>query len=216
MRYRGVFFDFDYTLGDATRAIVAGYEFALARLGHPAPNREAVRRTVGYTVQDGYTMLTGDRDEARREQAREIFASVARPMQRTTTRLFPGAEALLRGLHDRGVTLALVSSKGGDTLRQVNRLLGIDDLFALTVGGHDVARPKPHPEGLLFALERLGLTGEQVLYCGDSTVDARTAQAAGVDFCGVCNGTTTAEELAAYPHVHIAPDLGELARWLGL
>ena len=72
MKYKAVFFDFDYTLGDATQAIVAGYEFALKELGHPAPDRDAVRRTVGYTVQDGYTMLTGDTDEVRREEAREL------------------------------------------------------------------------------------------------------------------------------------------------
>ena len=216
MKYKAVFFDFDYTLGDATQAIVAGYEFALKELGHPAPDRDAVRRTVGYTVQDGYTMLTGDTDEVRREEARELFASVARPMQLTTTELFPGAPRLLEGLHERGIQLALISSKGGDTLRKVLSVHGLDHLFALVLGGKDVTNPKPDPEGVLTALERLGLAKEQVLYCGDSLVDAQTAQNAGVDFCAVLNGTTTAEAMTPYPHVHIAPDLPHVARWLGL
>lgn len=216
MKYKAVCFDFDYTLGDATTAIVAGYEFALTSLGWPKPEREPVRRTVGYTVQDGYTMLTGDRDEARREQARELFAQVARPMQLTTTTLFPGGQPLLEGLHARGVKLAVVSSKGGDTLRPVMENLHIHSLFALVVGGHDVTSPKPHPEGLLSVLDRLGLERGEVLYCGDSLVDAHTARNAGVDFCGVLNGTTTAQELADLPHVHMAPDLDELACWLGV
>lgn len=216
MRYKAVFFDFDYTLGDATQAIVAGYEFALKELGHPAPDRDAVRRTVGYTVQDGYTMLTGDTDEVRREQARELFASVARPMQLTTTQLFPGAAELLERLCDRGTRLAVISSKGGDTLRAVLAAHALDGCFALVVGGKDVLNPKPDPEGVRFCLDRLGLAKEQVLYCGDSLVDARTAQNAGVDFCAVLNGTTTAEEMQAFPHVCIASDLPELARWLGL
>lgn len=216
MRYKAVFFDFDYTLGDATAAIVAGYEFALTRLGWPKPEREPIRRTVGYTVQDGYTMLTGDRDEARREQARELFAQVARPMQLTTTTLFPGARPLLEGLHAQGVKLAVISSKGGDTLRLVMENLDIYPLFALVVGGHDVTNPKPHPEGLLSALDSLGLERGEALYCGDSLVDAHTARNAGVDFCAVLNGTTTAREMEAYPGVHIAPDLVEAARWLGV
>ena len=45
---------------------------------------------------------------------------------------------------------------------------------------------------------------------------AQTAQAAGTDFCAVLNGTTPAAAFAPYPSVHIAPDLPDLRRWLGL
>ena len=44
MDYKAVFFDFDYTLGDATEAIVAGFQYAFAKMGLPEPEREAVRR----------------------------------------------------------------------------------------------------------------------------------------------------------------------------
>ena len=42
---------------------------------------------------------------------------------------------------------------------------------------------------------------------GDSTVDAETAERAGVDFVGVLNGVTTRSELEAYPHLKVAPNL---------
>ena len=60
MRYRGVFFDFDYTLGDATDAIFAGFTHGMTALGYPVPEREAVRRTVGLVLEDAYTALSGD------------------------------------------------------------------------------------------------------------------------------------------------------------
>ena len=63
------------------------------------------------------------------------------------------------------------------------------------VGGEDVQAAKPSPEGVKFALEHLGSTPQETLYIGDSTVDAETAQNAGVDFAGVLNGMTTADEL---------------------
>ena len=53
---------------------------------------------------------------------------------------------------------------------------------------------------------------EQILYVGDSLVDAKTAQAAGVDFAGVTTGTTKREELEQYPNVGIAGELRELQR----
>ena len=41
-------------------------------------------------------------------------------------------------------------------------------------------------------------------------MDARTAQAAGVDFAGVTTGTTSRTELQAYPNVVVAQGLDEL------
>lgn len=66
MKYRAICFDFDYTLGDSTDSIVAGFQYGFTRLGWPAPDRETVRRTVGYLLEDAYTLLTGDRDPEHR------------------------------------------------------------------------------------------------------------------------------------------------------
>lgn len=37
MKYRAICFDFDYTLGDSTDSIVAGFQYGFTRLGWPAP-----------------------------------------------------------------------------------------------------------------------------------------------------------------------------------
>ena len=84
------------------------------------------------------------------------------------------------------------------------------DFLDIIVGGEDVKAAKPSPKGVLFALEHLGSSPKETLYIGDSTVDAETARNAGVDFAGVLNGMTTAEELQAYPHWMIMKNLGEL------
>ena len=85
-----------------------------------------------------------------------------------------------------------------------------ENFFDIIIGGEDVTHAKPHPEGLLKAIEKLGMNPKEVLYIGDSLVDSQTAQAAGVDFGGVTTGTTTTEELAAYPHRIIMQKLSEL------
>lgn len=63
---------------------------------------------------------------------------------------------------------------------------------------------------MLFALKQLHATKAETLYIGDSTVDAETAQAAGVAFAGVTHGVTTAKELGKYPHWKIMSTLNEL------
>lgn len=214
--YRAVCFDFDYTLGDSTDSIVAGFQYGLTQMGWPAPDREAVRATIGYLLEDAYTMLTGDADPGRRAQFRPLFLSVAMERQRRETVLFPGAPELLKRLRASGIKAAIVSTKRGDTIRCIMERHQLLDLLELVVGSEDVARPKPDPQGLLLSMDRMGVRPEELLFCGDTVLDAGAAQNAGCDFCAVLNGTTSAEKFGDFTPVHIAPDLPDLARWLGL
>ena len=105
MGFRGVFFDFDYTLGDATDAIVAGFRYGFAQMGLAEPEREAVRHTVGMTLEDGYTALTGDNRPEQRARFRQLYTEKV-STKRTDT--------LTAVLEARGVRQYLVSLTGGD------------------------------------------------------------------------------------------------------
>lgn len=214
--FKAVCFDFDYTLGDSTDSIVAGFVHGLTGLGWPAPEREAVRGTIGYLLEDAYTMLTGDSDPTRQAKFRALFTEAAVERQRRETTLFPGAAELLLGLKARGVKTAIVSTKRGDTIQIVMANHGLGDALDLVIGSADVKRHKPDPEGLLAAMARLGVTPEQTLFCGDTVLDAGAAQNAGCHFAAVLNGTTQAGDFAPFPVEHISPDLWDLAKWLGL
>lgn len=224
MKYLGVFFDFDYTLGDSTAAIAEGYRRGFAALGLPEPTVEQVRTTVGMRLEDGYTFLTGDTDPERQTRFHRLFASSVgvdaqgedRKLMIEGTTLLPGAAELLAALKRAGVRTAIVSTKPGDTIRKIFAHQGKLELLDLVVGGDEVSRSKPDPEGLGAALDRLGLGREQTLFCGDTVIDAATAQAGGCDFCAVLNGTTPRQAFADCPHVHIADDLAGLQGWLGL
>ena len=215
MDYRAVLFDFDYTLGDTTEPIVRGFRYAFERMGLPAPEREAVRGTIGHMLEDAFTLLTGETSPERRAEFRRWFTEKAHPLQVSETHLFPGAKELLSALRAAGIKVGVVSTKGSAVLREIlarqGELAGMD----VVLGGDQVARPKPDPEGLNRAVAGLGLEKRRVLFCGDTVIDAETAQRAGTDFCAVLNGTTPAEAFEEFPHVHIAPGLAELKGWLG-
>ena len=206
--YRAICFDFDYTLGDSTDSIVGGFQYAFERMGLPIPDRDTVRGTVGYLLEDAYEMLTGDSDKEHRAQFRAYFLEVARPRQVEETTLFPGTAELLQGLHSWGVRLGIVSTKTGETISRIMERFGLRDTLELILGSYDVTHHKPHPEGILKALDQMGVAPEELLYCGDTILDAQAAQGAGVDFAA------QAPAFAPYPCVHIAPDLTELAQWL--
>ena len=116
----------------------------------------------------------------------------------------------------QGIKCGIVSSKRGDTIEIIMERYKVLDCLELVIGSHDVQNHKPHPEGLLAAMERLGVSKEEILFCGDTVIDAETAKNAGCDFAAVLNGTTEAPAFDAWPHVCVAGDLNELARQLGI
>lgn len=214
MRYPLVCFDFDYTLADATGPILAGFRHGFRTLGHPEPTEQAVQDTIGLMLEDAYTLLTGERDPARIARFRPLFLEVARPLQIAETQLLPGAQALLKGLRHQGVRLGIVSTKLASTIRLILAERGLPDLVDFVLGSEDVRRHKPDPEGLLLALSREGFSPRQMLYCGDTVLDAGAAQGAGADFCPVLGGVTTAQAFEPYPRVFLAHDLWELGDFL--
>ncbi len=222
MKYQGVFFDFDYTLGDSTPAIAEGYRRGFAALGLAEPTAEQVRHTVGLKLEDGFSLLSGEHNPDRQAAFRHQFEITVgvkaqgddRKLMIEGTRLLPGAVELLRALKEAGVRTAIVSTKPGPTIRGIFEHQGHLDLLDLVVGGDEVRHTKPNPEGLWMALERLSLRADRVLFCGDTVIDAATAQAGGCEFCAVLNGTTQAPAFERFPHVHISEDLNELKNWL--
>lgn len=224
MNYKGIFFDFDYTLGDSTLPITVGYQKSFAAMGLPEPTVEQVRPTIGMTLANGYSFITGDKKEEHRQEFYRLFQQMVGEhaqgenalIMKEKTVFFPGACELLTALHEAGVKVALVSTKAGGTIRQILEYRNMTHLVDLVVGGKDVKCAKPDPEGLEFALNALKLDRGEVLFCGDTVIDAATARNGGTDFCAVLNGTTPAEDFEEYPSVYIAPDLPALHGWLGL
>lgn len=144
-------------------------------------------------------MLTGDSDKEHRAQFRAYFLEVARPRQVEETTLFPGTAELLQGLHSWGVRLGIVSTKTGETISRIMERFGLRDTLELILGSYDVTHHKPHPEGILKALDQMGVAPEELLYCGDTILDAQAAQGAGVDFAAVLNGTHPGPGLCPLP-----------------
>ena len=210
MEYKVYLFDFDYTLADSSRGIVTCFRRVLDRHGYTSPTDNDIKRTIGKTLEDSFSLLTGVTDAVRLAGFKQEYVKEADVYMTANTVLFPETEGVLRRLKAGGARLGIISTKFRFRIRELLEAKGLDDVFDLIVGGEDVVAAKPSPEGVLMALERLQVRREEVLYIGDSVIDAETARAAGVSFGGVTHGMTTAEELSAYPHRQIMANLEEL------
>ena len=205
--YATYLFDFDYTLADSSRGIVICFRHVLDRHGFTAVTDDAIKRTIGKTLEDSFALLSGVTDPGRLASFRQEYVREADVHMTANTRLYPETASVLTTLRNRGAQIGIISTKYRYRIEELLALHFPPRFFHLIVGNEDVQTPKPSPEGLLLALDKLHATRAATLYIGDSTVDAETALAAGVDFAGVTHGVTTADELARYPHVRIMPTL---------
>lgn len=126
------------------------------------------------------------------------------------TRIYETVRPVLEKLREQGCRIGIVTTKYHYRIDQILDKFQMAGLVDMIVGAEDVKAEKPSPEGLLYAMEQLGMEREEVLYTGDSVVDAKTAARAGVDFAGVLTGTTALQEFEPFGHVCIARDLEAL------
>lgn len=214
MKYKGLLFDFDYTLGDSTDGIVLCANYALESLGYHAADRETIRRTIGLHLQEVYHVLVKAQGhfgkEAEENEFARLFVEKADQVMTEKSSFYPGVLEFMRQWKKQGYKLGVVTTKYRYRIEGILEKYHEKELFDIIVGGDGVKLPKPDPEGILQILEVWKMPKEQVLYVGDSLVDAQTAQAAGVDFAGVTTGTTTKEALEQYPNIGVFAGVGGL------
>lgn len=210
MKYTTYLFDFDYTLADSSRGIVICFRNVLERHKHTGISDESIKRTIGKTLEESFSILTDITDTETLVAYRKEYEKEADTYMTVNTVFFPETVTVLQNLKNQGATLGIISTKYRYRIREMLDQHFPKNFFDIVIGGEDVKKAKPNPQGIKKALRSLHRRKEETLYIGDSTVDAQAAQLAKVDFVGVLNGMTTREELAAYPHRNILENLSLL------
>ncbi|MCC8043799.1 MAG: HAD-IA family hydrolase [Oscillospiraceae bacterium] len=211
MKYRLICFDYDYTLGNTEGGIAESIEYALREMNLSVPSRERIYSTIGLTLSKTYLSLTGDDSTENAARFSSLFVEKADQVMARSAVWLPTAEETLRKLKNAGFIIGICTTKFNRRIKSILELNGCSELVDVIVGGDDVPNSKPAPDGLLYTLERTGVSLGEMLYVGDSYVDAQAAMAAGVDFAAVTSGTTVLEDFTHYPNVGVFANVGEMA-----
>lgn len=125
------------------------------------------------------------------------------------TRPYPGVTALLERLKEIGVTRAVLTNKPAPLAQALMSAL-FPGLLDEVAGQTPSSVSKPDPRSLTDLLDRLNTDKESCLFVGDTDVDMRTAQNAGVSACAVTWGYQTREELSVFSPTWFAESPEEL------
>lgn len=207
---KAIIFDLDGTLLDTLGDLTAAVNHALTVCGLPTRTKAQVRGYVG----DGVKQLIAracpaDTNEETQAAVLAEYLPYYAAHNMDLTAPYEGVVALLTALKAAGIATAVVSNKH-DTAVQTLCARYFGGLLDLAVGGGDSRPLKPAPDGLLYAMERLGVTSDEVWYVGDSVQDVLTAHNAGVRCAAVTWGFQDACRLAAQHPAVLASTAEEL------
>lgn len=211
---QAVLFDFDYTLADSSKGCVECIDFALKEMGVAEVPAEMSCRTIGLSLKDTFITLAGDQDGRRCDEFSRLFVQRADQVMVDLTVMYESVPATIMSLRESGLRLGIVSTKFRYRIEEILERENLLQFFEVLIGGEDVEQHKPHPEGLLKAIEQLQCSPQSIVYVGDSLADAEVAKRAAVPFVLVLSGVTPADHFDDYESMGILKDLSELPKLL--
>lgn len=140
--YRSYVFDFDYTLVDSSRGIVTCFRHVLDRHGYADVTEMAIKRTIGKTLEQSFSILTGIADGETLAAYKREYVKEADTYMTANTVLFPETVEVLRALKAAGATLGIVSTKYRYRILDLLDQRGQTGLVDFIVGGEDVQSPE--------------------------------------------------------------------------
>lgn len=173
---RAVIWDMDGTLVDSATVVPDAFIETVRRLGGPEMTREQVvaHYDAGAPHEMLGIMLGRPGEVADGAVYHQVLGELSGQVQ-----VHDGIEDVLAELGRNGVPLAVFTGNSADAAAILLAATGLRGYFDVVVGGNQVERPKPAPDGVLLAAAQLGVAASACAYVGDSPLDVGAAQDAG-------------------------------------
>ncbi len=220
MPLRGVLLDLDGTLLDTVEDIAKALNRALAEMDFVSLATAEVRNMIGggapILIARAVALVgtpVDAEDQAKLLERFEHHYGHLHRLKQSRSSVYPGVAEGLRGLHELGLKLAVVTNKAKPMAVELLYQLGLSKWIDFVVGGGCSQHRKPRPEPLLFACGALEIDPRETLMVGDSVNDVAAARAAGIPVVCVPYGYNEGrdprdlpcdafiESLAELPHI---------------
>lgn len=190
-----ILFDFDGTLADTAPDLAAAANQQRTRRGLEPLPYETLRPVASQGARGLLRVALGlkpgdDEYEPTRLQFLEDYAASST----VHSKLFPGIEALLSDIRQRGLSWGIVTNKVTYLTLPIVEHLNLTRDSAVLVCGDTTAHAKPHPLPLLHAAREAGFATDRCVYVGDDLRDIQAAHAAGMPAVAAAYGYVGEED----------------------
>jgi phosphoglycolate phosphatase len=211
-RFDLLVFDWDGTLVDSAGHIVDSIQAAARDIGLREPTVQDALHIIGLGLVDAMTYLFPElsREDYPRLAERYRFHYLAADHK---VALFPGTHEAIRSWHATGFNLAVATGKSRQGLDRALKTSGLTRYFHATRCA-DEGFAKPHPDMLLWLIDRLYVDPERTVMIGDTTHDLQMARQAGVSAVAVAYGAHPRDQLESLSPLACVGSTAELVQWL--
>lgn len=215
---RAVLFDLDGTLVDSAPDLAGATNEMLIARGLPEVAFERLRPMVGAGARGMMGVAFGVTPQDERFPAlRTEFFDRYQARLLHATRPFNGIAEMLAALTSSSLLWGIVTNKSERFALPLAEGLGWSTCAAAVVGGDTTAHSKPHPEPLLEAARRAGVTPRECVYVGDDARDILAGRAAGMPTVAVRWGYLgEGVPIDEWGADVVVDSPAELLRWLGV
>ena len=210
-------FDLDGTLTDPKVGITTCVQYALHGFGIEEPDLDKLEPFIGPPLKDSFREFYGMDDkqaEAAIEKYRERFSETGL----FENEIYPGVARMLKILSEKGIRLAVASSKPTVFVEKILEHFNIRQYFKVVVGseldGRRTAKDQVVQEALRQLFESKPILYQEVYMIGDRRFDVEGARAMRVESIGVTYGYGGMEELKEAHADYIVESVEELQELL--
>lgn len=213
-----VIFDLDGTLTNTLKSIQKSANMALEAFGFAPYEVDRYRYFVGNGSAELIRQCLihdGDVKLAHFDEVMGKYEEVFEKYCMYEVKPYDGILELIGALKERGFLLAVNSNKPQAQTEDVISSVFGNGVFDMVVGQVDDRPRKPAPDGVNFILSKLGLTQDEAVYLGDTSIDMQTGKSAGVLTVGALWGFRDREELEEYHADAIIESPMDLLNYVG-
>lgn len=196
--YKACIFDLDGTLTDTLDSLTFSVNETLKQFQLQQITKEQCRTFVGNGAKvliEKSLKAVGDESLSHMEEVFALYGTVLANNCTYEVKPYPGVVQLLHELKCRGLKLGVLSNKPDQQAIHVVRTIFGEGLFDYVQGQRTDVPRKPDPTAAIEMANRFQVNTEQIVYIGDSEVDAATGKAAGMSTILVDWGFRSREEL---------------------
>lgn len=197
MSYSGIIFDVDGTLLNSIQDLADSMNFVLSKHGFPVHSTEKYKQFVGNGMRN-LAISALPEEERDAEKVNRYLDELEKQYEKRwnqTTKPYQGIDELICRLEKSGIRMFVLSNKPHRfTEKVVDEFFGLKR-FDLVYGARTGIPKKPDPYSALEIAKLSGIPVSDFLYLGDSGVDMKTANAAGMYAVGAAWGFREADEL---------------------
>ncbi len=176
---KAIIFDIDGVLLDSLEANHKYYSEIFKKFGREFVDLNEYRdKYYSMPVKDVLRNLIGFEGE---ELDKKFAEAKSMPHYPGLYKVPEGEKEIIKKL-SRRYKLAIVT--GRYALESTFQATGVKNYFSVSVKFGDYKKPKPDPEPLTIALQRLDVKADEVVYVGDTEEDLRAAKPLGIKFIG--------------------------------